>query len=92
MGDVFASLVADGLGLPEWLPRAIRRTVIAALAVTVLLFPDTFTRGVAIYVNAQVDRITRTFQIDPAPAQEPRSGPTKRYLSDPYRQVIAATP
>lgn len=33
--------------------------MIAALAVTVLLVPDTFTRGVAVDVNAQVDRITR---------------------------------
>lgn len=85
MGDVFASLVADGLGLPEWFPRATRRTVIALMAVTVLLFPDTFTRGVAIYVNAQVDRITRAYQIDPAPAQAPRLGPTQRDLADHHR-------
>jgi hypothetical protein len=75
-----ASVVADLIGLPDWLPKAMLRAAGLVLLATMVVSPSTFQRGLTVYAkresNAFMNRIEpllRTMATKPpAPPGVPR--------------------
>lgn len=53
MENVIATLIADLLGLPEWAPRALRRTVGIALLITGVFFTPLLMRIIEIWAHRE---------------------------------------